>query len=137
PLGPPLAHGGEVRHVAFGPDARVLLTASTDGTGVYEARLWDAATGKPLSSPVVHPGEVRTASLSRDGKTALRGRDKGVVGVEAVPAPLPGEVGRLVLWSQVVTGMELDEHDAVRVLDAETWRQRRQLLQALGGAGSP
>jgi tetratricopeptide (TPR) repeat protein len=37
------------------------------------------------------------------------------------------------LWAQVLTGMELDEHDAVRVLNASTWQERRQRLQELGG----
>jgi tetratricopeptide (TPR) repeat protein len=50
-----------------------------------------------------------------------------------VPTPLEGEVDRIVLWTQVMTGMELDDNGVVRVLDAETWQDRRQRLEKRGG----
>src|SRR5438876_9544144 len=50
-----------------------------------------------------------------------------------VPAPVEGEAERIVLWTQVITGMKLDDDGAVRVLDAPTWRQRRQRLEEMGG----
>ena len=33
----------------------------------------------------------------------------------------------------MITGVELDEHGLVRILDAATWQKRRQRLQELGG----
>jgi hypothetical protein len=33
---------------------------------------------------------------------------------------------------QVLTGMELDEEGAIRVLDAAAWQERRQRLAARG-----
>ena len=44
-----------------------------------------------------------------------------------------GDPERILLWTQVITGCEVDELTAVRVLDAATWQQRRQRLQELGG----
>jgi hypothetical protein len=38
-----------------------------------------------------------------------------------------------MLWTQVITGFEVDELTAVRFFDAATWQQRRQRLQELGG----
>ena len=38
-----------------------------------------------------------------------------------------------MLWPQVITGLEVDELVAVRVLDAATWHNRRQRLLELGG----
>jgi hypothetical protein len=38
-----------------------------------------------------------------------------------------------MLWSQVITGFEVNDLPAVRVLDAANWQQRRQRLQELGG----
>ena len=44
-----------------------------------------------------------------------------------------GDPERIMLWAQVMTGLEVDELTAVRVLDAATWQQRHQRLQELGG----
>ena len=59
--------------VAFSPDGKTVLTGSCDKT----ARLWDAATGRPLGPPMTHQGVVVAVAFSPDGKTVLTGsRDK-------------------------------------------------------------
>jgi hypothetical protein len=50
-----------------------------------------------------------------------------------VPPAIPGEVRRLVLWTRILTGMELDPYDATRVLDAQSWGRYREELERLGG----
>jgi hypothetical protein len=50
-----------------------------------------------------------------------------------VPTPIGGDPHRIVLWVQVITGLELDEYGGTRVLDASEWEQRLQRLQELGG----
>jgi hypothetical protein len=50
---------------------------------------------------------------------------------------MEGEVDRIVLWTQVITGLELDADGLVRVLDTRTWQQRRQRLEELGGPPLP
>jgi tetratricopeptide (TPR) repeat protein len=64
-----LAHQGYVLAVAFSPDGKAVLT----GTGVTDnaARLWDAATGRPLGPPLAHQGAVLAVAFSPDGKTVL------------------------------------------------------------------
>ena len=47
PIGPKLEHQEIVSCVTFSPDGRTLLTGSLDRT----ARLWEAATGKPIGVP--------------------------------------------------------------------------------------
>jgi hypothetical protein len=48
-----------------------------------------------------------------------------------------GAVERVTLWTQVLTGLELDEHGGVRVLDDQEWRRRREQLDLLGGPPLP
>jgi tetratricopeptide (TPR) repeat protein len=49
------------------------------------------------------------------------------------PAPLPGDPPRLAAWIESATGLELDDRDAIRVLDGDAWRDRRRRLEELGG----
>ncbi len=55
--------------VAFSPDGKTILTGSCDTT----ARLWDAATGRPLGRPMEHRAPVWSVAFSPDGKTILTG----------------------------------------------------------------
>ncbi len=54
-----------------------------------------------------------------------------------VPAPLQGDAERVVLWAQVLSGMELDEAGDVQVLDGPTWQRRRQRLGEVGDLPLP
>jgi tetratricopeptide (TPR) repeat protein len=49
------------------------------------------------------------------------------------PAPLPDNLPRLSAWVETLTGLQLDEQGAIRVLDGAAWRQRRDRLSQLGG----
>src|SRR5262249_49447093 len=59
--------------VAFSPDGKRILTGSGDPNGqVGEARMWDAATGKPVSQrPLSHRSAVGGVTFSPDGQTYL------------------------------------------------------------------
>jgi hypothetical protein len=52
-------------------------------------------------------------------------------------AVVEGDVSRIVLWIQVLTGTELDQDGLFRDLDAATWQQRRQELTERGGPPVP
>jgi hypothetical protein len=72
-------------------------------------------------------------ALSADGKTGLTGSEDKTARLWHGLQPIRGDPERIMLWTQVITGFEVDELTAVRVLDDATWRQRRQRLQELGG----
>ncbi len=80
PLGPPLIEPGPVESVAISPDGRLIL----GGCGRVErgggpvggiARLWDAATGRPVGRALMHSDAVKSVAFSPDGKTILTGCD--------------------------------------------------------------
>jgi tetratricopeptide (TPR) repeat protein len=82
-------------------------------------QLWDWSTGRRVGP------EYEGIILSPDGKTiATSGQlwDR---------TPLIGNVWLLVLWTQVLTQLELDENDTVRKLDEAAWKERRLELAGL------
>jgi WD40 repeat protein/predicted Ser/Thr protein kinase len=127
-ISPPLQHPDKVTGVALSPDGTTVLTAAGS-----TARLWDVRTGKVLGPPVRHPGPVAALAFRPDGRTFLTGSLDGTVRVSPMPAPVAGDVGRFGLWVRVRTGLELDESNAVHVLDGPTWRRLRHDLERLGG----
>jgi hypothetical protein len=68
-----------------------------------------------------------------NGTAFLTGNLDGTVRVSRVPVPVGGDAGRIGLWVRVLTGLEPDENEAVRVLDGEAWRRLRGRLEPLGG----
>ena len=51
----------------FSPDGQRVVTASRDNT----ARLWDAASGKPIGKPMKHEDTVWSAQFSPDGQRVV------------------------------------------------------------------
>jgi tetratricopeptide (TPR) repeat protein len=129
PTGPPLRHPAAVGAVTFSPDGRTILTGSSDET----ARLWDAATGQPIGKPLEHADIVYAVAFSPDGKTVLTGSHRGMARLWETPGPLPDDLPRLIAWVETLTGLDLDEQGAIRVLDGAAWRQWRDRLSQLGG----
>ena len=56
-----------MNRAAFSPDGRRIVTASEDHT----ARVWDTATGEPISPPMKHEGAVWHAAFSPDGRRVV------------------------------------------------------------------
>jgi WD40 repeat protein len=83
PLGQPLRgdSGSGVHAVAFSPDGKKILTGTAwrNATFIkYEARLWDAETGKLIGQPLPHQGRVTAVAFVPDSKTVLIVSEKTV-----------------------------------------------------------
>ena len=95
----PLALAGEVHHLCFSQDGHQIAAA-----GGTEGRVWDAATGQPISPPIRAPAVITSLAFSPDSITILAGSMDG----------------RLLLWnvrSGAATG-ELPRHRK-RILSAD------------------
>jgi WD40 repeat protein len=126
-------HQREVTTAVFSPDGLLVLTAGYE----HKAQLWSVATGKRVGAPFRHsntrPVLMSEAVFSPDGQTILTANWDGTARLWPVPVPAAGEVDHIRLWSQVITGMELDASGGVRLLDAETWHAQRRRLEEPGG----
>jgi WD40 repeat protein/tRNA A-37 threonylcarbamoyl transferase component Bud32 len=133
PIGKAFQHDNWIRPVAYSPDGRLALTGSGDTT----ARVWDVETGRPIGAPLRHSDWVLAAVFSPDGKTIATGSKDGTARFWDAPVPMEGETQRLVLWTQLETGLEMDADGGIHAIKAAAWLQRRQQLQALGGPPAP
>jgi tetratricopeptide (TPR) repeat protein len=115
--------------MAFSPDGKTILTSSQDKS----TRFWDAATGRLIGPPVEHANQVYAVAYSPDGRTLFTGSSNNMSRLWEALAPPPDDVPRLSAWIETLTGLELDEEGAVRLLDNAAWRGRRERLEQLGG----
>lgn len=133
--GKPLAllqHKSGIEAVAFSSDSETVVTASGD-----IARLWEPATGKALGPTFQEFGEQITSVIfSPGGKTVLARSSHGFTRLWPVPTPMPGDPERILLWAEVITGMEVVQ-GVVHALDGGTLAERRRRLERLGGPPVP
>jgi WD40 repeat protein len=129
PLGVPLRRQTSDTDAAYSPDGRLIATAGSTGF----AQLWDAATGKPVGPSLRHDSFTGDLAFHPRGRLLFTCGWDSTVRAWDVPTAAAGDVGRLVLWTQVLTGMELRPHGSAHDLDDQAWQQRREHLARLGG----
>jgi WD40 repeat protein len=127
PFSTSLEHPESVTYVAPGPDGKVIFTGGND------AVLWEARSGKILALPPMIPRIRMSVALSPDGRFAAYVAGDLKARTWKVPQPIRGDAARILAWTQVITGVDTDEHGAPRQLDPVGWQECRQRLQKLGG----
>ncbi|HEY2252534.1 MAG TPA: hypothetical protein VGH74_15780, partial [Planctomycetaceae bacterium] len=112
---------------------KTILTGSEDNT----ARLWETSTLLQIGPPLKHQSSVRSVAFSPDGRTMLTASVDGSAQFWDVPVPLAGEVERIILWTQVITGLSLEDDGVLNVLNAQSWGLRSKQLADLPGPALP
>ena len=113
---------------AFSADGAFLLTGAQDDT----ARLWHVPTLKPVGPAIKHQKRVTAVAFSPDGESIMTGSEDGIVRLSFVPKPIAGDLERVGLWVQALTGGRLDGLQ-FRVLTTDEWLERLDRLAKLGG----
>jgi len=117
-------HGTSVHQVAFSPDGRTILTRSEVGS----ARLWDAASGRPVGQTLRHEGLITASEFSPDGRRVLTGStDKtarlwDATNGQAIGKPLEhqGDVNSVAFSPDGKVAVTGGEDTLVRIWDTTT-----------------
>jgi len=128
PISKAFRHEVAICFAQFGPYGQQrVVTASWDGS----ARVWETATGRPVTPPLKHAGPVRSARFSPDGLLVATASDDGTARIwdsvsgQPVTPPLEHPQGvRYVHFSpegeRVLTGTVAWDGSFVRLWDART-----------------
>ena len=114
-----MRHAGAVLQAAFSPDGTRIVTASQDGT----ARLWDAASGAPVSATLKHDGWVNHAAFSPDGTRIVSASRDGTARVWDAASGAP--VGAALKHDSVVYHAAFSP-DGTRIVTASGDRTDRK-----------
>ena len=117
---PPLLHSGIVNAVRFSPDGRRLGTSASDET----VRVWDVATGLPLTDLLPCPGLDPGVSFTTNGSLVVVSTGQAWpvwVASESAPAWLP-------VLAEAVAGERLADDGSTQPVSAlEFFAQRQEL----------
>ena len=119
---------GMLHTAALSPNGRWLAAADTKHT----VRVWDVATGKPLSRPLQLPGDVYRVQFSPDGSRLATTCHDGNFRLWRMDPPLEGSPEQIRLGVEWLSERTLGPHGEVLELDAKALEQRRRRLELLG-----
>jgi tetratricopeptide (TPR) repeat protein len=127
-IGPAMLHADIVLSACFSDDGRFVLTAASGSAN--EVRLWDAATATQIGPPALHDRRVGAVLFDGGRRSFLTMSDDGAARRWPMPQPIAGDPDLVRLWTQTITGQELDAGKSVSVLETSDWRERRARVLA-------
>jgi WD40 repeat protein/serine/threonine protein kinase len=133
PYGALVGHRGLVAAAAFSADGQTIATGSWDRS----ARMWDFATRRAIGPAIEHNGFVQAIAVSSTTSTCVTGSFDGTARLCTIPAGIRGDASVIEAWCELTTGLELDQADTIRPLNAARWIELRRKLKTLGGTLQP
>ena len=119
----PLHHESSVNSAVFSPDGSKIVTASSDNT----ARVWDAATGRPLTEPLQHGDSVNSAVFSPDGTKIVTASADGTARMWSIapPSNIPSP-NWLAPLAETVAGYRINDQSVLEPVDTAQLLQFRE-----------
>lgn len=114
-----LPHRDTVFDAQFDPAGSRLVTAA----GHDGARLWDVASGQPLSEPLRHAGRVWRARFGPDGDTVLTGGEDGDARLWPTPRSPPRAPDRLADFAETQVVLRGDSSSGFSQQGVLTWEE--------------
>ena len=96
---------------------------------MHMARLWDTATGEPLSPPLRHPGSLRFAQIVANDSQVLTRSARGETRVWNLPRGERQEAD-LTLIAQLLSGQQRDSFGTMIPQTREALRQKWEYLRS-------
>ena len=133
-------HDKDIESVAFSPDGREVVTASSDGS----LKVWDSHAGRLIHTLKGHSDRVCSVAYSADGKSIFSGCWDGSIkiwdtGTGKETKSIAAHAGSVWSLSATRDGKWVVSGSAdktVKVWDAATWKLRHELLGHTDGVRS-
>ena len=124
-------HTDSVLAVAFSPNGKLLVSASSDET----VRLWNADTGKPIQTLEDHTGPVSAVAFSADGKAfwAAGNQEARFRSWYSVDGGLRSEGGYMPTEAFTATAFSPNGSVGARALDSESVLEKGMIEFLLEG----
>jgi WD40 repeat protein/tRNA A-37 threonylcarbamoyl transferase component Bud32 len=136
PIGP--AMPPRVRHAtawngAISIDGVLAATEGNDGV----VHIWDTRTALPIGPPLRHPQLVNALTFGGQPRELVTTDVQRQARFWELREPVAGSFQDVMLWVEVLTGLELDQKDTIRSLDDASCAERRWRLQNSKGRHVP
>jgi WD40 repeat protein/tRNA A-37 threonylcarbamoyl transferase component Bud32 len=131
--GTPIHMGAPVYTVAFNQDGSILLVGANNG----HASLWDTVTCRSIGPDLASTSGIIVSAISPDDRLIATGDSDCSVRLWPMPRPVEGDVFKLRLWIQALTGLEDNPSVGGLDLTPAAWADKKRQLDALGGPPLP